>query len=111
VANSGLTVGYQDPFALARDLEETEEARTVIAKAATLHEMLCNRKETIWAGDILMAQYMPDVINLVAKRRLFNVTSIGENAVVTASVSEYTALKNAATDVTVLSIEDLILGE
>ena len=66
---------------------------------------------TVWAGNILMAQYLPDVIKEVSARRLFNVTSIGETAIVTASVSEYVALKNVdQKDVEILSIEDLILG-
>ena len=108
---SGKTVVFQDPFQLARDLEETEEARAVISAFATLHEMHLNRKETVWAGNILMAQYMPDVMKAVAERRIFNARSLGETVIVTASVSEYVSLKNAATDgVEILSLEDLILG-
>ncbi len=109
--NSGKTVVFQDPFALARDLEETEEPRTIVSAYANLTEMLLNRGETVWAGNLLMAQYTPDVMKLVAERRLFNVKSIGADTVVTASVSEYASLKAVATDITVLSIEDLILGE
>ncbi|MBR4910320.1 MAG: (Fe-S)-binding protein [Clostridia bacterium] len=109
--NGGKTVVFQDPYQLSRDLEETEEARKVISAFAELHEMLLNRGETVWAGNILMAEYLPDVIAEVSARRLFNVTSIGESAIVTASVSEYAALKNVKQDkVEVLSIEDLILG-
>ena len=108
--SSGKTVVFQDPYQLSRDLEETEEPRKVISAFAELHEMLLNRAETVWAGNILMAQYLPDVIAEVSARRLFNVTSIGEKAVVTASVSEYAALKNVKQDaVEVLSVEDLIL--
>ena len=108
---SGKTVVYQDPYQLARDLEETEEARDVITAFAILTELHLNRKETVWAGNILMAQYIPDVIKAVAKRRLFNVTSIGQNVIVTASVSEYAVLKSVdQTEVEILSIEDLILG-
>ncbi len=106
------TVVYQDPYQLSRDLEETEEARKVISAYANLNEMLLNRKETVWAGNILMAQYMPEVILKVADRRIFNAKSVGANTIVTASVSEYTALKNVEqNEVTVLSLEDLILGE
>ena len=104
------TVVYQDPCQLARDLEETEEARAVISAYAELHEMHLNRAETVWAGNILMAKYMPDVIRRVAERRIFNAKSLGESVIVTASVSEYTALKSAAKDVEILSIEDLILA-
>ena len=74
--------------------------------------MLLNREETVWAGNILMAQYIPEVMKKVAARRLFNVTSLGESVIVTACVSEYVSLKNVAQDkVEVLSLEDLILGE
>ncbi len=110
--NSGRSVVFQDPFELARDLEETEEAREIVMAYAVLGEMLLNRGETVWAGNILMAQYMPEVIKKVAARRLYNVESIGADTVVTASVSEYTALNSVDQDkITVLSLEDLILGE
>jgi Fe-S oxidoreductase len=108
---SDKTVVFQDPCQLARDLKETEDARTVIGASATLHEMLLNREDTVWAGNILMAQYMPEVMKKVAARRIFNATSIGEDTIVTASVGEYVSLSNAADGVTILSIEDLILGE
>lgn len=110
--NTGKTVVFQDPYQLSRDLEETEEPREIIKAYATLHEMLLNRRETVWAGNILMAEYLPEVIKEVAARRLYNVESIHETTVVTASVSEYAALKSVEQDkITVLSIEDLILGE
>ena len=73
--------------------------------------MLLNRKETVWAGNILMAQYMPEIIKKVAKRRIFNATSIGAKTIVTASVSEYVSLKAVAEETEILSLEDLILGE
>ncbi len=103
---------YQDPFQLSRDLEETEPARAVISAYAELSEMLLNRGETVWAGNILMAQYMPKVMELVAERRIFNAQSIGAEIMVTASVSEYTALKSVKQDkVKIISIEELILGK
>ena len=109
---SGKTVVFQDPFQLSRDLGETEEARAVISAFADLHEMLLNREETVWAGNILMAQYKPEMIKKVAERRIFNAKSIGEKVMVTASVSEYAALTSVAqNDVEILSLENLILGE
>ena len=58
-----------------------------------------------------MAQYLPDVILEVSARRIFNAASIGETAIVTASVSEYAALKKVEQkNVEILSLEDLILG-
>ena len=110
--NSGKTVVFQDPYQLSRDLEETEEPREIIKAFAELHELFLNRKETIWAGNLLMAEYLPDVIAEVASRRIFNAESIKENAIVTACVSEYAALKAVKQDkIEILSIEDLILGE
>ena len=110
-AKKDLRVVFQDPCQLSRDLGETEEARAVISAYAELGEMLLNRKDTVWAGNILMAQYMPEVIKAVAERRIFNATSIGASVIVTASVAEYTALKSAESSaVEILSIEDLILG-
>lgn len=105
------TVVFQDPYQLARDLGETEEAREIIMAYAVLGEMLLNRAETVWAGNILMATYMPEVMKEVAARRIFNAESIGATAMVTASVSEYAALSSVEQDkVEILSIEDLILG-
>jgi Fe-S oxidoreductase len=108
--NSGKAVVFQDPYQLSRDLEETEEAREIVKAYAKLDEMLLNRAETVWAGNILMAQYMPEVVRLVAKRRIFNATSVGAKAIVTACVAEYVSLKAVAEDVEIISLEDLILG-
>ena len=111
VVKADKTVTYQDPYQLARDLGETEPARKVLSACANLKEMLLNREETVWAGNILMAQYMPDVMKKVAARRIFNAATMGYKTIVTASVSEYVSLKAAAEDMEILSVEDLILGE
>jgi Fe-S oxidoreductase len=108
--NSGKKVVFQDPFQLSRDLGETEEAREIISAYAVLDEMLCNRKDTMWAGNILMAQWIPDVMNRVAEDRMNNARGVKADTIVTASVSEYTSLKAVEKDVKVISIEELILG-
>ena len=106
-----MKVVYQDPFALSRDLGETEEPRKIIRAYAELSEMLVHGKDTIWAGGILQGQWMADVMKAVASRRLDSVKSIGVDTVVTASVSEYMSMKAATRDdVTVLSVEELIFG-
>ena len=109
--NSGKSVVFQDPYQLSRDLEETEEAREIVKAYTKLDEMLLNRAETVWAGNILMAQYMPEVVKLVAKRRIFNAQSFVAKTIVTACVAEYVSLKAVAEDVEIISLEDLILGE
>ena len=105
-----ITVVYQDPYAHARDLGECEPAREVISAFATLHEFHLNRKETVFAGSLLMAEYMPSVMKEVATRRIFNATAVNESVIVTASPAEYACLNSVDQDkVTILSIEDIIL--
>ena len=83
---------------------------TVISNYASLHEMLLHGAETVWAGDILMAQYLPSVIMQVSRRRINNALSMGYTAMVAVGAAEYTALKNVEqTQVEILSLEDLIL--
>lgn len=111
VANTGKKVVFQDPFQLARDLEETEEPRAIVSACAELGEMLLNRKDTMWAGGSIMALYNPLVSELVAKERWANAVNVGADMIVTASVSEYEALKAAAPEgKKVISIEELILS-
>ncbi len=111
VANTGKAVVYQDPYQLARMFEETDEPRAIIAACATLNEMLLNRKDTVWAGGSYMSIYNPLVSELVAKERWNNAINVGADTIVTASVSEYAALKAAAPEgKTVLSIEELVLS-
>jgi len=103
-------VTYQDPFQLARDLGETAEARKVITACAELKEMLCHGAETMWAGNILMQQWLKNVMLDVAKCRIQNAKGVGAKTIVTASVSEYATLKTVdQTDVEILSIEELVL--
>jgi Fe-S oxidoreductase len=103
-------VVYQDPFQLSRELNETEEARKVISAYRVLNEMLVHGKDTMWAGNILMAQWMPEVIKGVAQGRIDNAKGVKADTIVTASVSEYVSLKSVATDVNIISVEELILG-
>ena len=108
--STGRTVCYQDPFQLARDLQETEEARGLISSCAALQEMLLNRKDTMWAGNILMAQYAPITIEKVSCERIANAKNVGCDTIVTASVGEYTALRKVAgEDFRVISLEELLL--
>ena len=109
--NSGKAVVYQDPFQLSRDLGETKEAREVINAYAVCNEMLCNEKHTMWAGNILMKEWMPEVIVDVAKNRINNAKGVKADTIVTASVSEYASLKAVEQeDVRIVALEELILG-
>ncbi len=111
VKNTGKAVVYQDPYQLARMFEETEEPRAIVSACAELKEMLLNRKDTVWAGGSYMAIYNPLVSELVAKERWTNAINVGADTIVTASVSEYAALKKAAPQgKKVISIEELVLS-
>ena len=108
--NTGKAVVYQDPFQLSRDLGETAEAREVINAYAVCNEMLCCGKDTMWAGNLLMKEWMPDVMLRVASDRINNAKGVKADTIVTASVSEYASLKAVAQDeVKIISLEELIL--
>ncbi len=107
---SGTAV-FQDPSTLARDLSETEPARKLISSVLELKEMLLHGEETVFAGSLIMAEYMPNVMKNTARTRIGNALSVGENRIVTASVSEYVLMKSVCPEGTeILSIEEL-LGE
>lgn len=111
VKNTGKAVTFQDPYQLARQLEETEEPRAIVNACADLTEMLLNKKDTMWAGGSIMAIYNPLVSDLVAKERWMNAINVGADTIVTASVSEYVALKKAApAGKKVIGIEELVLS-
>ena len=107
---TGRRAALQDPFQLARDLNETESARELLRACAEPEELLLHGKETVWAGGLLMAEYLPDVMEKVAARRIFNAESVGVKTLVTASVSEYACLRNVKQDkVEILSLEQLLM--
>lgn len=111
VKNTGKAVTFHDPYQLARQLEETEEARTIVTACAELTEMLLNRKDTMWAGGSIMALYNPKTTEQIAKDRWTNAINVGADTIVTASVSEYASLKKVApAGKKVMSIEELILS-
>lgn len=111
VAATGKTYTYQDHPYLGRDLAETEEGRAVVEKAGKLSEMLLGRKDTMFAGNLLMNEWMPDVMRLVAKKRLENIAETGADAVVVTSPSEYVLLSdNAPENLAVVALQELCLG-
>ena len=107
-----MTAVYQDPFQLSRDLAETAEPRKVISAYAVCNEMLCHGKDTMWAGNLLMKEWMPEVMLRVASDRINNAKGVKADTIVTASVSEYASLKAVEqNDVKIIALEELILGE
>lgn len=110
VKNTGKAYTFQDPAHLARDLEETEPARYIISACGVNKEMLLNGKDTMIAGNLIMNEYMPDVMREVAKNRWMNATNINAETVVTASPADYELLKATKPDgVDLLTVEEVLL--
>jgi len=108
---SDKTVVFQDPSLLSRDLEETDEARAVLKICANTKEMLLHGKHTMWAGSLIMNEYMPEVMKMTAAARWKNALSAGADALVTASPSEYELLgKVKPESMELYSIEEIVLG-
>lgn len=108
---SNKTVTFQDTAVLARDLDETQEAREILNACVNVKEMLLYGKDTVWAGNLLINEYMPKVTALTAQARWKNAIVTGADALVTASVSEYEILKQEKPEnMELLSIEEIVLG-
>ncbi len=111
VKNCGEEFTVQDSPIYARDLEETEPIRAILAACGTVNEMLLNKEHTMLAGNLIMNEYIPEVIEKVAKNRWFNAANapIKAKTLVTASTSEYVMLKaTKPEDMELLKIEEVI---
>ncbi len=110
VKNSGLEFTPQDSPILARDLEETEPIRQILSSCGTVKEMLLNREHTMLAGNLIMNEYMPDVMKKVGENRWINAKNIGAKILVTASPAEYIILsKTKPQDIEILKLEEAVL--
>ena len=100
----------QDNYAYARELDDSETGRKLIEKVGKVKDMLLIGKEANLAGQLIMAEYMPDVMTQVAKDRWVNVKNMDCKTVVTENPAEYVALKATCPDgYRVISVEEMIL--
>ncbi len=110
VKNSGLEFTPQDSPILARDLEEDQPIRDILSACGSVNEMLLNRKYTQLAGNLIMNEYMPKVIEAVATNRWTNATNMGAKILVTASTAEYVMLsKTKPEGVELMKLEEAVL--
>ena len=110
-AKTDKVLYFQDPALLARDLEETDAARTVLSACGEVKEMLLFGKDVMWAGSTLMAEYLPKVMALTASLRFDDLKHVGGTVLVTASPSEYAVLKAVKPDDCELyTIEEVVAG-
>jgi Fe-S oxidoreductase len=66
-----LKVTYHDPCRLARDLDETEPARQIIAAiGADFQEIFLNKKDTKCCGNECLASHAPQYARMTARARI-----------------------------------------
>jgi Fe-S oxidoreductase len=100
----------QDNYAYARELDDYETGRALINQVGVNKDMLLIGKEANLAGQLIMNEYMPKVIEQVAKDRWVNAINMGCKTLVTENPSEYVMLKATCPDgYRVISIEEMIL--
>lgn len=100
----------QDNYAYARELDDMNYGRKLIEKVGKVKDMLLIRKEANLAGNLIMSEYMPDIMGRVAKDRWINAKNMGCKTIVTENIAEYVALKSTCpSDARVISIEEMIL--
>ena len=110
VKKSANEYSLQDNYAYARELEKSETGRKLIEKVGVVKDMLLIGKEANLAGQLIMAQYLPDVMTQVAKDRWFNAKNMDCKTVVTENPAEYVALKATLPQgYRVLSIEEMLM--
>ncbi len=108
-SNKAYTI--QDPATLVRDIEETEELRKIVEAIGENREMLLNRKETMLAGNLIMNEYMPEIIEKVAENRWANAINMNAETVITASPAEYALLKAVKPEnVELVTVEEAVLA-
>ncbi len=99
----------QDSPILARDLEETQPVRDILLACGEVTEMLLNREHTMLAGNLIMNEYMPKVIEKVAENRWINARNANAKILVTSSVADYVILsKTKPEDLELLTIEEAV---
>ena len=110
VKKSDLVFTPQDSPILARDLEETEPVRDILSAIGTVKEMLLNRQYTMLAGNLIMNEYMPSVMQKVAENRWINAKNADAEILVTVSPAEYIILKeNKPENIELLKLEEAVL--
>ncbi len=103
---------FQDPPALARELEETEDARNILDACGSRKELYLHGADTVLAGNLIMNEYMPETMKLVARERWRQAKCIGADILVTASPSEYILLKENKPDGAILqTLEQVVWNQ
>lgn len=110
VKKSNNEYTLQDSYAYARELDDWNFGRKLIGKVGVVKDVLLIGKEANLAGNLIMNEYMPEVIKTVAERRWSEAERTDCDTFVTENPAEYVMLKETAPQgKRVLSIEQMIL--
>ncbi len=110
VRKQNLVFTPQDSPLLTRDLEEIEPIRSILSACGEVREMFLHGKETMLAGNLIMNEYMPHIMEKVADNRWNNAKNIDAKIMVTACPAEYILLsKTRPEGIELMKIEEVIL--
>ena len=93
VKKSARTYTVQDNFNYARELDDEDTIRKIVGMIGENTEFFMHGKDTMFAGSLVMREYMPEVMRGVAEARWKNASGVGADTVVTESPCEYEMLK------------------
>ncbi|MBR0190139.1 MAG: (Fe-S)-binding protein [Clostridia bacterium] len=109
VKNNGKEYTVQDNYAYARELDDCDTIRKIVAYVGTNKEMLLTGKEANLAGNLIMNEYMPNVQRTVALNRWEDAISAGCETLVTENPAEYELLKQTCPAWRrVISVEEML---
>ena len=84
--------------------------RDILSACGTVNEMLLNKEHTMLAGNLIMNEYMPSVMEKVAENRWINAKNANTKILVTASFAEYTLLEKTKPEgMEVMKLEEAVL--
>ncbi|MBR0295099.1 MAG: (Fe-S)-binding protein [Bacilli bacterium] len=110
VRKSDIEYSLQDNFAYARELDDVTSGRQLIEKVGIVKDMLLINKEANLAGQLIMNEYMPNTMKLVAKNRWMNAMNMGCKTLVTENPDEHVLLKeNVPEGYKVITVEEMVL--
>lgn len=110
IKKSGLVFTPQDSPILARDLNETAPVREILSSIGEVKEMLNNKEYTVLAGNLIMNEYLPNVMKSVAEVRWDNAKTANAEIVVTTSPAEYILLSaNKPENIELMTLEEAVL--
>jgi len=109
VKKSGKAYTIQDSALLSRDLDETAPIRDIIGACGENREMLIFGKDTMLAGNLIMNEYMPQVMKEVAEARWANAKNMNAETVVTECPAEYEMmLLTKPNDIDLKTVEEVV---